>query len=296
MLNNIAVLTFDNSKTQAEKFANHLNIPCFFAKTHQFPDEESLLTLPTTRLPEHLIIYRSLHQPNTKLIELLLATKTAKKYNVKRLTLVAPYLSYMRQDIENNPGEAVSQKIIGELLASMFDDVITVDSHLHRIDHLNQAIPVKNAINVMATGPMTEFIKNKFSDAIIFGPDEESEQWVKQIAQKSNFDFAVATKVRSGDKKVEINLPDKNFTSKNIIIVDDMASTGRTIALATELLKNAGAKTVNTLVTHALFMGDAKAYMLEKGVDSIWSTDTINDPSNKIELHKLLGETLKTIL
>ncbi|MDH5258509.1 MAG: phosphoribosyltransferase family protein, partial [Gammaproteobacteria bacterium] len=159
-----------------------------------------------------------------------------------------------------------------------------------------QAIPVKNAINIMATDPMCEFLKGKFNDAIIFGPDEESEQWVKKIGDEINHDYAVATKVRSGDRKVEIHLPEKDFTNKNIIIVDDMASTGRTIALATEQLKKAGAKTVNTLVTHALFMGDAKAYMHKKGVDNIWSTDTITDPTNEIELHKLLGDTFNTIL
>jgi len=299
MLNNIGTLTFDNSKPQAQKFSKYLDIPCFIAKTRQFPDEEILLTLPTD-LPEHLVFYRSLHQPNAKIIELLLAAKTARKYGVKRISLVAPYLSYMRQDIENNPGEAVSQTIIGELLASLFDDVITVDSHLHRIDHLNQAIPVKNAINIMATEPMIHFLKNelknRFEHSIIFGPDGESEQWVKDISQETGVDFAVATKVRRGDKQVDIKLPDNDFNNKNIIIVDDMASTGRTIGLATELLKNAGAKTVNTLVTHALFMGDAKTYMIDKGVDHIWSTDTIIDTSNKIELHELLGDTLKTIL
>jgi len=296
MLRNIATLTFDNSRSQAENFSAHLNIPCLIIKVHQFPDEEILLTLPTTKLPEHVIIFRSMHQPNSKIIELLLAAKTARKYGVKRLSLIAPYLSYMRQDIENHPGEAVSQKIIGKLLASIFDDVITVDSHLHRTKYLNQAIPVKNAINVMATEPMVEFLKSRFNDAIIFGPDEESEQWVKEISDKTGFDFAVANKIRQGDKQVEIKLPDRNFSREDIIIVDDMASTGRTIALAAEQLKQAGAKTINTLVTHALFMGDAKACILEKGVDSIWSTDTITDASNKIELHKLLAETFKSIL
>lgn len=295
MLSNIATLSFDNNQLQAEKFSHYLGIPCLKVKTHQFPDKETLLTLPIN-LPEHVIFFRSMHQPNTKIIELLLASKTARKHGVKRITFIAPYLSYMRQDIENNPGEAISQTIIGELLASLFDDVITVDSHLHRIDSLNQAIPIKNAINVMATDPMIEFLKNKFNHGILFGPDGESEQWVKEISHKTKIDFAVANKVRHGDKKVTIQLPDKNFNGKDIIIVDDMASTGRTIALATELLKNAGAKTVNALVTHALFMGDAKAIMHEKGIDQIWSTDSITDSSNTIELHELLGKTFKTIL
>ncbi len=109
---------------------------------HHFPDGESLIRLPPS-LPEHVIVCRSLNQPNDKLIELLLCATTARELGAKRLTLVAPYLSYMRQDIANQPGEAVSQRIVGKLLAELFDDVLTVDPHLHRISSLDPGDPDK---------------------------------------------------------------------------------------------------------------------------------------------------------
>jgi len=295
MNDKICTLTFDNSAEQAKLFSQVLNINCELVHSRKFPDEEILLSIPPA-LPEHVVMFRSLHQPNDKIIEILLAAKTARKHNAKRITLIAPYLCYMRQDIENKPGEAISQQIIGELFANTFDDVITVDSHLHRIDHLDQAIPIENAINIMATDPMSDFLEKQCPNTIIFGPDGESEQWVSEIAENIGGEFAVAQKVRRGDKSVKIEIPDKDFNGKDITIVDDMASTGRTIALATQLLKQAGAKSVNALVTHALFMGDAKNHMIKNGVENIWSTDTISDPSNKIQLHKLLADSFKTIL
>jgi ribose-phosphate pyrophosphokinase len=93
-------------------------------------------------MPEHVIVCRSLNQPNDKPIELLLCATTARELGAKRLTLVAPYLSYMRQTSPTIQ-RGVSQRIIGKLLAGLFDDVLTVDPHLHRISSLDQAIPIK---------------------------------------------------------------------------------------------------------------------------------------------------------
>jgi ribose-phosphate pyrophosphokinase len=104
-----------------------------------------------------VLICRSLNQPNDKLIELLFCARTARQLGAKRLTLIAPYLSYMRQDIANQPGEAVSQRIMGQMLAELFDDVITVDPHLHRINSLDQAIPIKNAISLTAANEIASF-------------------------------------------------------------------------------------------------------------------------------------------
>ena len=288
------VLTFKESQKQGEKFSQQLKLQHAAVNVHHFPDGESLVTIPD-KLPEHTIFFRSLDKPNDKLIELLLAGKTAKKHGAKHLTLIAPYLCYMRQDIENNPGEAISQQIIGKFFAGIFDDVITVDSHLHRINRLDQAIPIKNAINLLSTQEMTIFLASQFKNAILFGPDEESEQWVSQVAKSINFDFAVATKVRKSDRQVEITIPQKDYKNRVIVIVDDMASTGRTIAVAAQQLKQQGAAEVHALVTHALFMGDAKEYLTKHGVDDFWSTDSITDESNTVELHSLLANAFSKI-
>lgn len=289
------ILAFSDYQLQAQRLASALQVPIKDIVQHQFPDGESLLRLPT-ELPEHVIICRSLNQPNDKLIELLLCAKTARRLGAKRLTLVAPYLCYMRQDIENQPGEAVSQPIIGQMLAELFDDVITVDPHLHRISKLNQAIPIENAISLTAADEIAYFLKKKFETAILLGPDGESKQWVGAIANKIGFDYLVAEKTRISDKQVTITLPEYDYQNKPVVIIDDMASTGRTLAKATDLLLAAGVQEVYAVITHPLFCGDAEACILQAGVKQIWSTDSISHPTACIHLNKLLAQTIKDVL
>ncbi len=288
------ILAFPDYLSQAQRLAARLDVPLVEVVLHHFPDGESLIRLPPS-LPEHLVICRSLNQPNDKLVELLLCATTARELGARRLTLVAPYLSYMRQDIANQPGEAVSQRIIGKLLAELFDDVLTVDPHLHRISFLTQAIPIKNAISLSAAEAIGIFLQGKFKHALLLGPDSESEQWVANIANNIGFDYAIAHKNRLGDRQVQITLPDGDFRNKSVVIIDDMASTGRTLAKAAGLLQAGGSTDIYAVVTHALFCGDAYAHILDAGVKTIWSTDSIDHPSSCIKLDALLADAIKAI-
>ena len=289
------ILAFPDYLPQAKRFALALGAPLQEVYLHQFPDGESLLRLPID-LPEHIVICRSLNQPNDKLIELLLCAKTARQQGVQRITLVAPYLCYMRQDIANQPGEAVSQRIIGQMLAELFDDVITVDPHLHRISRLNQAIPIDNAISLTATDEIGLFLLQHFKHAVLLGPDGESEQWVAAIAKKIGFEYSVAEKLRQGDTQVSICLADFDFHNKAVVIIDDMASTGRTLAKAAGLLLAAGAQRVYAVITHPLFCDDAETHIMQAGVQQIWSTDSISHTSACIHLDKLLAQAIKDFL
>ena len=289
------ILAFPDYWSQAQRLADRLNTPLAEVCLHHFPDSESFVRLPPS-LPEHVIVCRSLNQPNDKLIELLLCAQTARELGAKRLTLVAPYLCYMRQDFANQPGVAVSQRIIGKMLANLFDDVLTVDPHLHRISSLDQAIPIQNAISLTAADEIGRFLKQKLECALLLGPDSESEQWVANIANKIGFDYCIAHKERRGDKQIEMTLPDNKFLNKSVVIIDDMASTGRTLAKAARLLQAAGAGDIHAVVTHALFCHDAEAHALKAGIKSIWSTDSIDHPTSCIRLDGLLANAIKAII
>jgi len=288
------ILAFPDYLSQAQRLAARLDAALAEVAVHHFPDSESLVRLPAS-LPEHVIVCRSLNRPNDKLIELLLCATTARELGAKRLTLVAPYLSYMRQDIANQPGEAVSQRIIGKMLAGLFDDVLTVDPHLHRIASLDQAIPLKNAVSLSAADDIARFLKQKLDHALLLGPDSESQQWVATIAGKTGFDYAVAGKKRLGDKQVEISLPKRDYRNKPVIIIDDMASTGRTLAQAARLLQAEGCENIHAVITHALFCGDAEAHILEAGINTVWTTDSIAHPTSCIHLDALLADAVKAI-
>lgn len=289
------ILAFPDYCPQAERLAIRLGESFGLVELHRFPDGESLVRLPTA-LPEHVVVCRSLDRPNDKLVELMLCARTARELGARRVTLVVPYLCYMRQDIANRPGEAVSQRIIGRLLADFFDDVLTVDPHLHRIADLRQAIPLDNALSLTAAGEIGEFVKARLQDAVLLGPDSESEQWVSGIASQTGFDYAVASKTRVGDRDVDITLPDREFKNQAVVVIDDMASTGRTLARTIGLLHNAGAGDVYAAITHPLFCGDAEAHIRAAGVKEIWSTDSIEHPTSCIRLDALLAGALRSIL
>ncbi|HSN23330.1 MAG TPA: ribose-phosphate diphosphokinase [Methylomicrobium sp.] len=289
------ILAFPDYLPQAKRLADHLGLRLAEVDVHHFPDGESFIALPAD-ISEHVLFCRSLNQPNDKLIELLLCAKTAKTLGAKRLTLIAPYLCYMRQDFANRPGVAISQRIIGKLLAELFDDVITVDPHLHRINTLNQAIHLDHAISLKSTPVIAAFLKQKLELALLLGPDSESEQWVASLAEMTGFEFAIANKRRFGDKQVELILPDIDFHERPVVIVDDMASTGRTLARAAEALRTKNASAIYAVITHALFCGDAEQVIRDAGVKALWSTDSIDHATSCITLDGLLAEAVKTLL
>jgi ribose-phosphate pyrophosphokinase len=136
------------------------------------------------------------YHPNEKLLELLLAVKTARELGAKVVTLVAPYLCYMRQDMAFQPGEAVSQRIVGSFLANLFENVITVDPHLHRIQHLEQVIPTTRTLTLSATALMAEFLAERLQNPVLLGPDSEAEQWVGAVAKPSQWEYGVCARSR----------------------------------------------------------------------------------------------------
>lgn len=287
------LLGFEDYEEQARRLAEFLNIPYAPINVHYFPDDECKVTLPK-ELPEHVIFCRSLHYPNKKLIELLLAAKTARALGASKLTLVAPYLCYMRQDKAFIAGEGVSQKIIGELLAELFDNVITVDPHLHRTHDLKDAVPAKHAVALSSTTLMRAFLRDK-TNTVLLGPDSESEQWVSSIAEETDMVFCVAKKQRLGDREIKISLPSVDMQDKRVVVVDDVISSGVTITIAAQQCFEKGASRVDVLVVHPLFARDALERLKQAGITEIWSSDSIPHQSNSIQLKELLGDAIKKI-
>ena len=286
------VIGFPEYAAQAQRFASAAGIPYAALDLHHFPDGESKLQLPAI-LPDHVILYRSLDWPNDKLIELILAASGARNLGAITVSLVAPYLCYMRQDKAFHEGEVVSQKVIGNLLAKYFDSVLTVDAHLHRVHHLSDAIPASHAVNITATKPMAQFLQQHVKQPYLLGPDGESEQWVAAIAAPNQMDYGVATKERYGDREVKVHIPEGNYQGRNIVLVDDVASTGKTLLGAATALTKYQPDSISVLVTHALFTDDAIPRLREAGVTKIWSCDSIQHPSNTVQLARILAKNIE---
>lgn len=287
------ILGFPESEKQASALAEATSRNYAAIKLHRFPDGESQLTLPT-ELPEQVAVFLSLYHPNDKLVELYMLSGALREAGVKHLTLVAPYLCYMRQDIAFHPGEVVSQHHIGRLLAQCFDALITVDPHLHRTPLLQQAVPVKQAITLHPTRLLADFLHQQGAEVLV-GPDGESAQWVEAIAQPYDMAHGVATKERHGDRKVTVHMPALDVQGRAVVLVDDMISTGHTLAQAARLLFEQGAASIDCAVTHALLDQQAEATLKAAGIRQLWSTDAVPHSSNAVALTPLLAEGLKQV-
>jgi ribose-phosphate pyrophosphokinase len=285
------LLYFDDEHAAASRLAEASGLAFARVERHRFPDGEIKLRLPDT-LPERVVVLRTLDHPNEKLVELLLAARTARALGARHLTLVAPYLAYMRQDIAFRPGEAVSQRIVGRFLADLFDAVITVDPHLHRVATLTEAVPARQAIVLSGAPLLADLVAQRRPGALLMGPDGESAQWIAQAAARHGFDHAVCAKVRHGDHAVEVRLPPVSVAGRAVVLLDDVASTGHTVAQAARLLLAAGARTVDSAVTHALLSDEALRMMRQAGVGDIWSTDSIPHPTNAVSVAHLLAQAL----
>ncbi|HHC73361.1 MAG TPA: ribose-phosphate diphosphokinase [Thiotrichales bacterium] len=285
------LLAFPEHTGEGERLAAALGCPFAAVRIHHFPDGESLIRLPP-ELPERVVLYRTLHHPNAKLTELLLAARGAREVGARELLLVIPYLCYMRQDKAFHPGEVVSQRIVGRFLGELCDGLFTVDTHLHRIDHLEEAIP-SGGVNLSAAPLLGRLVAERRPGALLLGPDAESAQWVASAAGAGGLDHAVARKVRSGDRSVSIHLPEREFRDRRVVLLDDVASSGMTLARAAEAVLAAGARSVDAAVTHALFAPGAEEAIRSAGIDEVWSTDTIPHPTNSVQMAAPLAEAIR---
>lgn len=289
----VALQSLESGAADAARLAAQLRLPCHTVDVHRFPDGELRVTVGPAAATT--ILYASLQQPNDKLISLMFAAEALRRGGARRLVLVAPYLCYMRQDTAFSPGEAISQAVIGRLLAGTFDRIVTVDAHLHRTPSLDAVFPGIEALNLSAIPSIAESLSGTGLDprTVVVGPDAESDPWVSDLGSRLGIDHVVARKTRHGDRSVQITLPDDmTFAGRPVILFDDIVSSGGTIIACAKVLMAAGAARVDVVVTHALFPGAMLRTFVEAGIRSVRSTSSVPHPSNAIALDGLLASAL----
>jgi ribose-phosphate pyrophosphokinase len=285
------LLHFDDEARLATTLAQALGWQALSIACHRFPDGECRLTLPP-RLPEQVLVLRGLHQPNDKLAQLLITAPAARELGARRLGLVSPYLAYMRQDMAFHPGEAVSQRHVGSALAAWFDLVLTVDPHLHRVASMDEVVPGSRGLAVSAAPLLGAHAAAHVPGALLLAPDEEAGQWVRAAARAHGLDHAVCRKCRHGDHDVDVALPDTPVAGRAVVLLDDVASTGRTLVAAARGALAQGAATVDVAVTHGLFIGDALQQVQAAGVRHVWSSDCVPHASNAVSVVPVLAQAL----
>ena len=286
-----AVFGFPESIEPARALAAWLGLPCHEVELRRFPDGESLVRVPASA--STAILYRSLDHPNDKLVELLLAGSALRDGGCTALHLVAPYLGYMRQDMAFRSGEAVSQRVIGRLLARHFDGLLTLDPHLHRIASLSEAVPAIPAI-ALSAAPVLSAALDADAAPVLIGPDSESRPWVQAIAAPAGLPVLVGAKQRHGDRAVEIAIAGiEAVRGRPAVLVDDVISSGMTMIAAAQLLHEAGALSVEALATHCLACDEDLARIAQAGIARVRATCTVPGPVATLPVAALIGNALR---
>jgi ribose-phosphate pyrophosphokinase len=293
-VNGAVLQSLQPAPENAAHLAARLGVGIHEIEVHRFPDGE--LRVVVGPAAATTIIYASLDQPNDKLLAILFAAEALRREGAKRLVLVAPYLCYMRQDAAFHKGEAISQKVVGRLLASIVDRVITVDAHLHRTRNIQDVFPGIEADDLSAMPAIADFLRvsGLDPDTVIAGPDAESEPWVRDLADRLGLGAAVARKTRRGDRSVEIAFADPAlFKGRPALLIDDIVSSGGTLVACAKALTAAGSTTIDAIITHALFAPELVAEFLRAGIRSVRSTTSVLHPTNAIALDDVLADALR---
>ena len=269
--------------------AHHMNADCAEVETRRFPDGESYVRLPPDLSGRDVQMLCTLRDPDAQFLSLAFAAKTARELGARSVGLIAPYLAYMRQDIRFQPGEAIAARGFAALLSQLFDTVLTVDPHLHRISSLAEVFAIE-ARAVSAAPLMGEWIKRSVADAVIIGPDRESEQWASVVAQAAGAPYEVLSKTRRDDRRVLLDLPDlSRWKGRKLVLVDDIASSGGTLVEAATRLTALGFSKPVCVVVHALCGAEAEV-RIRAATDAFVSTDTVPHPSNAISVAQLIAD------
>ncbi|MCK4247115.1 MAG: ribose-phosphate diphosphokinase [Methanomicrobia archaeon] len=261
----------------------------------EFPDGEIYIRFEEKiKKIREILIVQSLYYPqNTHLIQLFFMLDTCKELGIK-VHLFVPYLAYARQDKSFKKYECVSSKTVLEILDS-FDlkSFYTVDVHEKKLlKHIKT-----ESKNVTATSVIGRYLeKEDLKDPVIISPDKGAVDIAKRVAEILDCEYDYLEKKRISGHIVETKPKSINTKGRDVVIVDDMISTGGTMVKACEILKKEGTRKVLAGATHLLMVGDVEEKLKKVGIDKIFGTDTIPHKYSSISVAPLIEEELKIML
>lgn len=284
-----ALLAMPGHDLLAAGLRQALGVPALELVTRDFPDGEAYLRIEGDVEGRSVALLCTLHEPNPRFLPLAFVADALRDLGAAGVGLVAPYLAYMRQDARFLPGEAITSTSFAKLVSRQFDWLVTVDPHLHRWHALSDIYTIPAAA-LQAAPLLAAWIRSNVRDPVIIGPDEESEQWVSDVAATAGCTYLVLKKLRRGDRDVSISgLSDHAWGGLTPVLVDDIISSGQTMAQAVAQCRAAGSAPAVCVGVHGIFAPEALAALQRAGAARIVTTNAIAHPSNAIDLSPLLA-------
>lgn len=289
------VLAGPASEELGRSVAEKLGLPLLAAEFKIFPDGESKFTLDDKVSGKSVFVVQSTHQPGDQhLFQLLLASHHLSQEGAK-VTAVVPYLAYARQDKQFLPGESVTLGVVAHLMRSVgVRRLVTVD--IHSAEGL--ALFSFPTYSVSAIPSLVSYAKDelRLKDPVVISPDFGGSKRTEAFAQLYGAKFLQLSKTRdrmSGDVSVKDATLD--VEGKEVVMVDDIISTGGTMKAAAEVVLKHGAKKALVICVHGQFVGDALQKLEQAPVGPIVCTNTIPGKFSKVDVSEALASHLRTI-
>lgn len=287
------VFSLPENESLAASLVRELDAEPGSVETRRFPDGESYVRILSQVSGRDCLLVATLDRPDDKILPLSFLATTARELGAARVTLIAPYLAYMRQDRRFQPGECVTSACFARFLSGWINGLVTIDPHLHRRSSLEEiyTVPCKT---LHAAPLISRWIREQVENPLLVGPDVESEQWVAEVARAAGSPWVVLKKERLGDREVRISVPDlERWLDRTPVLVDDIISTARTMIETVHHLLRAGLPSSVCVGVHAVFAGSAYADLQAAGAARIVTCNTIPHESNGIDVTPLIASTLR---
>lgn len=292
-MSKLSVIAGNSSDDLARKLSRKLKANFVKSQVRVFADGESKITLDGKISKKKSIIVQSIYPPvDTNLIQALSLISKAKETSSEVIAVI-PYMGYARQDREFLPGEIVTMKVLGKLFKGAGAlKIIAVDIH-SMIGFEYFSIKTKS---VSAIPELVRYFKKlSLKNPLVISPDQGGKDRAKEFAKELGSEFIALEKKR--DRKTgKVKIKTKNLdevANRDLILVDDIISTGGSIIKATQFLKKQKCKKVYVACTHALLMNDAEKRIKKSGVTKIISANTIPSKTSIVDISNIIAKAIK---
>lgn len=271
---NVLIFAGSSHPEFAKEIVAELGVRLGKVKIERFPDNEvSIEILEEVRDKDIFVVQSTALEPNHYLMELLIMIDALKRASARSITAVIPYFGYCRQDRQDKPNVPITAKLVADLLQKAgATSIVTADLHAEQIQGFFD-IPVVNLHSMSLL--IGEIRKLKPKNLIVVTPDVGSIKLGREVALQLKADLAVINKLRLKADQVQDLQLIGDVKGKDVLLADDMCSTGATLASAAKACREKGAKRVLACVMHGLFVGDAYQLINQSPIEALITTNTV---------------------
>ena len=283
------IVSGSDSQDLAYRVSKLTNSELLRTEFKKFPDGELYIRIHGDVKDKDVFLIQTQNNQNDSIVETILMCDALRDEGAKSINLVAPYLAYARQDKKFNDGEPISIRALAKLYSNLCDRVITINPHeVHIEAFFDIPFIYGNAVDKLA-----EYVKDKLNNPVVLSPDKGAIELAKTASEVLDCDYDYLEKTRISPTEIKIAPKNLDVKDKDVLIVDDIISTGGTMATAIGMLKEQGAIKVIASCVHPVLIGDALNKLYIGGADEVVGTDTYPSEVSKVSVDTIIADLIK---